>query len=149
MTEETTLVILKPDCVRKHACGEVIRRIEHLGLRVANARFGVLPEDLIVAHYGHLQGEPFFDNLVAFMSSGPSMVIAFVGPQAIDSVRRALGATDCLKAETGTIRGDLGEKFDLTRSSMFNIAHASDSFVTAQLELQRFFSSASTWRVDP
>ena len=139
MELETTIVILKPDCVQKKHCGEVISRFEQLGLELIAVRFGTLDEQLVREHYSHLHEQSFFERLITFMTSGPSMVIGFRGSDAISAVRKALGPTDCAKAPVGTIRGDFGEKLDPTRTSMFNIAHGSDSNQSAEIELRRFF----------
>ncbi|MDR1433393.1 MAG: nucleoside-diphosphate kinase [Puniceicoccales bacterium] len=130
---ERTLIILKPDCMRRQLAGRVISRLEDAGLRIADCKIMVLDEKLLNEHYAHLTHLPFFLEITDFMESVPVMVIILEGNGAVERVRNLLGPTDSQKAPAGTIRGDLG------LDKMRNIAHASDSVEAAELEVARFF----------
>ncbi len=132
---ETTLVLLKPDCVTKGQVGEVIRRFETAGFQVRGAKMLRLNDAIIHEHYAHLEDRPFFPGLKAFLQSSPVIALALSGANAIEQVRELLGPTDSRKAQPGTIRGDLGV------DTMVNVCHASDSADTARQELARFFRS--------
>lgn len=133
MSKETTLVLLKPDCVSKGMCGEVIQRLEAAGLKLRDCRMMRLGADILREHYAHIAEKPFYPEVEAFMRSGPVVALALEGDGAIEAVRRLAGPTDSRKADKGTIRGDLGEDM------MVNVVHASDSSETAIRELKRFF----------
>ncbi|MFP4166544.1 MAG: nucleoside-diphosphate kinase [Opitutales bacterium] len=130
---EETLIILKPDCVRKRLVGEVISRFEDAGFEIIAARVMQLEPDLLREHYAHVADKPFYPEIEAFMSERPVIVMLLRGPDAVDRVRRILGPTNSKEAPKGTIRGDLGE--DMMR----NVVHASDSAATAAAEKKRFF----------
>ncbi|HUF61837.1 MAG TPA: nucleoside-diphosphate kinase [Verrucomicrobiales bacterium] len=131
--EETSLILLKPDCVTKGHCGEVLRRFEKEGFIVRGMKMMELTEELLRDHYAHVAGKPFFPSIVAFMQSSPVVAIALSGPDVVQRVRDLLGPTDSAEAPAGTIRGDMGE------NKMVNVAHASDSIESAEGELKRFF----------
>jgi nucleoside-diphosphate kinase len=130
---ETTLIILKPDCMEKGLSGEIIHRFNKANFKIVGCKMILLGENLLREHYAHLIHLPFFHEIVTFMQSQPVMVIALQGERAIEKVRDLLGPTDSAIAPKGTIRGDYGT------DKMRNIAHASDSEVSAQCELKRFF----------
>ena len=130
---ERTLVIVKPDAVRRGLIGEIVSRLERKGLRIADGRFFTISEDLAQRHYAEHAGKPFFADLIAFITSGPVLALAVEGPSAIGVVRDLMGPTDPLKAPPGTIRGDLG--IELTQ----NLIHGSDSPESARRELELFF----------
>jgi len=130
---ERTLILCKPDCMEKNLAGEVIRRFEAAGLRLAAAKMMTLSPALLAEHYAHIASRPFFPEIVEFMSSRPVLALILTGDNAVSRVRDLLGPTDSTKAPKGTIRGDLGT------SNMRNIAHASDSVENAELEVKRFF----------
>jgi nucleoside-diphosphate kinase len=130
---ETTLVLLKPDCVTKGQVGEVIRRFEAAGFQLRGAKMLRLNDAIIHEHYAHVEGMPFFPGLKAFMQSSPIIALALSGGNVIEQVRELLGPTDSRKAHPGTIRGDLGV------DTMVNVCHASDSAEAARAELARFF----------
>lgn len=132
-TQETSLILLKPDTVTKSRCGEVIKRFEEQGFKIRGAKMMKLTDALLAKHYAHLADKPFFPTIVNFMQSSPVIALALSGENAISRVRDLLGPTDSTKAEKGTIRGDLGEDM------MINCAHASDSPESAEAELKRFF----------
>lgn len=130
---QKSLILLKPDAVSKGHCGEVIRRFEEAGFRIAGCKMISLSNDLLNDHYSHLADKPFFGEIVDFMQSTPVIGMVLEGENAVDRVRDMLGPTDSTKAEKGTIRGDLGE------TVMLNICHASDSPEAAEAEVKRFF----------
>ena len=130
---ETSLILLKPDCIAKGLVGEVIRRFEEAGFLIRGAKLIKLTPALLEDHYAHLLQKPFFPEIAAFMQSTPVLALALAGDNAIERIRALLGPTDSKKAEKGTIRGDFGTDV------MVNIAHASDSPESAEVELKRFF----------
>ena len=130
---ERTLILVKPDGVRRGLMGEVLSRLERKGYTVVAARLLTLDRAKAETHYAEHRGKPFFDDLVKFITSAPVLALAVEGRSAISTVRAMVGATDPLKAAPGTIRGDLA----LATSS--NIIHASDSPASAARELALFF----------
>jgi len=130
---ETTLIILKPDAVQRGLMGRIISRFEDKGIQVVGARFMQISGDLAARHYESHQGKPFYDGLVAFMTSSPVLVLALRGVGAIGICRKMMGATFGSNAEPGTIRGDFGV------SNSFNLIHGSDSPEAATRELGLFF----------
>jgi nucleoside-diphosphate kinase len=133
---ETTLIILKPDCMEKGLSGEVIGRFCKEKFEIVGCKMISLPETLLREHYAHIANLPFFPEILTFMQSKPVIVLALRGEGVIAKVRDLLGPTDSALAPKGTIRGDWGT------DKMRNIAHASDSKDSAQKELGRFFTSA-------
>jgi nucleoside-diphosphate kinase len=131
---ERTLVLLKPDCVQRFLCGEVIARFERKGLKIAGLKMRQFPKALLEKHYEAHKERPFYAGLVKFMSSGPAVAIAVEGKDAIEVVRKMMGKTNSRQAEPGTIRGDLGMSFST------NLVHGSDSPEAAARELKLFFS---------
>lgn len=130
---ETTLILLKPDCVSKKLAGEVIKRLEAAGYSIRGAKVLSLDAALLREHYSHIADKPFFPEVENFMSSGPVIALAIAGDNVIEGVRELLGPTDSKKAAPGTIRGDFGVDV------MVNVVHASDSKENAEIELKRFF----------
>lgn len=133
MSEQTTLILLKPDTVSNNRCGEVLSRFEAAGFRILGMKLIQLDDALLQEHYAHIASRPFFPEVVAFMKKTPVVALALSGEDVIDKVRALLGPTDSRKAEKGTLRGDFGV------DSMVNVAHASDSPESAEAELKRFF----------
>lgn len=134
MAEEETLVIIKPDAVRRRLTGEIISRIERKGLRVAEMRSMRIQRDLAERHYEEHRDKPFFGDLVDFITSGDVVVARVVGEQAVPVVRTLMGPTDPASAPPGTIRGDFGVL--ITE----NLVHGSDSPESAKRELDLFFA---------
>ena len=130
---QTSLVLLKPDAVRKKICGKVLSRFEEAGLTIRGCKMIHLHVELLREHYAHIADKPFFPEVETFMSSLPVIALAVGGEDAIAKVRDMLGVTDSRKAAPGTIRAEHGEDM------MVNVAHASDSPETAEKELRRFF----------
>src|SRR3989344_5054229 len=130
---ERTLIILKPDCVKRHLCGEVLSRFEKAGFRIAAMKMAKLSHSILSEHYAHLKEKPFFPSVLEFMSSTPVIIAILERENAVEEVRKMCGATDPKKAEKGTIRADLAT------STQENVIHASDSRETAEKEIKRFF----------
>jgi len=133
---ERTLSIVKPDAVRKHAIGEIVRRFEAAGLRIAAAKMLHISPETAARFYVVHKERPFYRSLVAFMSSGPIFVSVLEGEKAITRNREIMGPTDSTKAPKGTIRGDFGTDVEQ------NAAHGSDAPDTAAWEIGFFFSQA-------
>lgn len=133
MPTERSLILLKPDCVTKAHCGEVIARFEKAGFRIRGAKMIRLSDELLADHYSHVASKPFFPSIVAFMQSAPVIALILEGDDVIAKVRAMLGPTNSKEAEPGTIRGDFGEDM------MINICHASDSPENGENEVKRFF----------
>ena len=133
---ETTVILLKPDCIEKNLAGEVIKRFEGLGLRIRGCKMITATDELLKDHYAHLADKPFFPEIEVFMQSTPIIALALEGDNSIATVRDNLGPTDSTAAPKGTIRGDFGT------DKMRNIAHASDSPESAADEIARFFSDS-------
>jgi nucleoside-diphosphate kinase len=133
VTEESTLLIVKPDGVRRGLIGEILGRIERKGLRIEGLRMIRIDADLANRHYAEHTEKPFFGELVEFITSGDVVVAKVTGREAVSVVRTLMGATDPAKSPSGTIRGDLGTV--VTE----NLVHGSDSPESAQRELELFF----------
>jgi nucleoside-diphosphate kinase len=133
MAEESTLLIVKPDAVRRGLVGEILSRVERKGLRIDDLRMMRIDRDLAEHHYGEHSGKPFFEDLVGFITSGPVIVAKLSGREAISVLRALMGATDPATSPLGTIRGDLG--LEITE----NLVHGSDSPESANRELALFF----------
>jgi len=133
MATESTLLIVKPDGVRRGLVGEVLRRVEAKGLAIGSMRLMTIDRATAERHYGEHVDKPFFGELVEFITSGPVVVAKITGEQAITAWRTLMGPTDPIEAAPGSIRGDfatvIGE----------NIAHGSDSPASAERELGLFF----------
>lgn len=130
---ETTLLLLKPDSVKKGLCGDVLNRFEKDGFKIRGCKMFKISDETVQEHYAHLLDKPFFSELKDFMQSSPVIALALTADNAIERARALMGPTDSKKADPGTVRGDLGEDV------MFNIVHGSDSQENAELELKRFF----------
>ena len=133
MTIERTLSIIKPDAVAKNVIGQIYARFEAAGLKVIAARMTRLSSAEAQAFYAVHKGRPFFNDLVSFMISGPVMVQALEGENAVLKNRDLMGATDPKKAAAGTIRADFADSIDA------NAVHGSDAAETAAVELAFFF----------
>jgi nucleoside-diphosphate kinase len=130
---QRTLIICKPDCVQRRLVGEVLRRFEAKGLRIAALKFLQVDRPLAEKHYGEHQGKPFFEGLIGFITGGPVAVGVLEGPEAITVVRGMLGKTNGLEAAPGTIRGD----FSISKQN--NLVHGSDSPESAEREIKLWF----------
>jgi len=134
MAEQSTLLIVKPDAVRRGLIGEILRRVEAKGLRIEEIRSMSIGRELAEEHYAEHLEKPFFGELVRFITSGPVVVARLAGEQAVPVLRTLMGPTDPAQAPPGTIRGDFGTV--ITE----NLVHGSDSETSASRELALFFS---------
>ncbi len=131
---ERSLVLIKPDAIQRGLAGTIITRLEQTGLKLVAIKMLHLDKALAQEHYAIHKDKPFFNDLVNYISSAPIIAIVFEGEKAVGIIRKAVGATDPARAESGTIRGDFG--LDIGRNSM----HGSDSVVTAEKEIKLFFA---------
>ena len=134
MSVEQTLSIIKPDGVQKNLIGEIYSRFEKAGLQIVAARMVHLSAERAEDFYAVHKERPFYDDLVKYMTSGPVMVQALEGENAINRNREIMGATNPAEAEKGTIRADFAESIEE------NIVHGSDGAATAAQEIAFFFS---------
>ena len=133
MAAEQTLSIIKPDGVQKNLIGEIYSRFEKAGLRIVAARMMHLSQEQAEGFYAVHKERPFFADLVRYMTSGPVMVQALEGENAIAKNREIMGATNPAEADAGTIRADFAESIEE------NIVHGSDAAETAAVEIAFFF----------
>ena len=131
--DERTLVLIKPDAVRRGLVGEIISRFERKGLQVDAMVQRTLNEDFADQHYAEHVDKPFYPPLKAFMTGGPLVALVLSGDQVIEVVRGMIGVTDGRRAAAGTIRGDL------SLSNRENLVHASDSVDSAKREIGLWF----------
>jgi nucleoside-diphosphate kinase len=133
MTEQSTLLIVKPDAVRRGLIGEILRRVEAKGLRIEELKLIRIERGTAEEHYGEHRDKPFFGELVDFITSGDVVVAKVTGDEAVAALRALMGPTNPIEAPPGTIRGDfatlIGE----------NAVHGSDSPESAERELKLFF----------
>src|ERR1043166_6175413 len=139
MALERTLSIIKPDAVAKNVIGQIYSRFENAGLKIIAARMSHLSRGEAEAFYAVHKGRPFFNDLVAFMISGPVMIQVLEGDNAIAKNRELMGATDPKKADKGTIRADFAESIDA------NAVHGSDGPETAKTEIAYFFPASEVF----
>jgi nucleoside-diphosphate kinase len=132
---ERTLVLIKPDAVQRRLAGEILGRIEARGLVIRAGKLLTVSRDLGEEHYAEHREKPFFGDLVAFITSGPTWALVVEGEAAIATMRRTIGATDPAQADPGTIRGDLA------MSMPDNLVHGSDSPESAAREVALWFSA--------
>lgn len=131
---ERTLILLKPDALRKGICGKVLARFEDAGLKLRGCKMLRLGKSLLRDHYAHIADKPFYPEVESFMGSLPVIALVLEGENSVARVRDMLGVTDSRSAAHGTIRREFGE------DQMVNVAHASDSPATAVDEVRRFFA---------
>jgi nucleoside-diphosphate kinase len=132
---ERTLSIIKPDAVAKNIIGEIYSRFEKAGLKIVEARMEYLSREQAEGFYAIHKERPFFNDLVKFMTSGPVMIQALEGENAIAMNRQLMGATNPAEAEPGTIRADFAKSIDA------NAVHGSDGPETAKTEIAYFFGN--------
>ncbi len=135
MSVDQTLSIIKPDGVQKNLIGEIVGRFERAGLQIVAAKMLQLSRQQAEGFYAVHRERPFFNDLVSYMTSGPIVVQALQGEDAINKNREIMGATDPAKADEGTIRAEFGESIEE------NIVHGSDGHDTAKEEIEFFFGS--------
>ena len=133
MADESTLVIVKPDAVRRGLIGQILGRLEAKGLRIEALRLVRVDRDMAERHYAEHRDKTFFAELVDFITSGDVIVARVTGPSAVGVVRGLMGTTDPAASPPGTIRGDLGTSIGE------NLIHGSDSAESAARELALFF----------
>ena len=132
---ERTLIIIKPDAVQRGLIGQIVHRFERRGLRIVALKFMQIDEGLARRHYAVHEGKPFYEPLVAYITSGPVVALILEGKDAIQAARRTMGATNPSEADPGTIRGDFG--IEVGR----NLVHGSDGPETAAFERSLFFNN--------
>ena len=139
MSVERTLILVKPDGVRRNLIGEVIRRVETKGYNIVALKMVQADRSILAAHYAEHEGKPFYEPLVEFMMSGPVVAIIAEGNRVIEGFRKLAGVTDPTVAEPGTIRGDLAR--DQGTKVVQNIVHGSDSAESAAREIGIWFAA--------
>ena len=130
---EKTYTMIKPDGVRNGHIGEIVNRFERVGLTVERMELGMVPPEQAKANYAEHEGKPFYDGLIAYITSGPVVKMVVSGENAVATVRKLMGATNPADAAPGTIRGDFGLTMDE------NVIHGSDSVASAEREIGVFF----------
>ena len=133
MAIETTLVLVKPDGVRRGISGEIVARFERRGYKLRGARLLKVSRALAQQHYAEHKGKPFFGELVSFITSGPLVAMVLEGDKAVPAARQVIGATNPLEAATGSIRGDFAVEVGQ------NMVHGSDAVESGQREAALFF----------
>ena len=137
-----TLVLVKPDGVQRGLVGAIVARLERRGLKLIGLKMMRISTDVAARHYAEHRGKPFFDGLIAFITSGPVVAMIWEGREAVTVVRSLMGATDPLKASPGTIRGDLALDLGM------NLIHGSDSPGRAETEIALFFEGRELHEYD-
>jgi nucleoside-diphosphate kinase len=130
---ERSLILIKPDAFARNLTGEIISRFERKGLRLEALKLMTMDRDLAQRHYEEHTGKPFFDELVEFITSGPLVAMVLAGERAVEAARQVIGATDPLKADAGSVRGE----FAISVGQ--NMVHGSDSDTSAAREVALFF----------
>ena len=134
---EKTLVLIKPDGVKRRLVAEILGRFEKRGFEFVALKQLVMSSELADTHYAEHVDKPFYPGLKSFITSGPIVAFVLAGDEAISVVRKMVGVTNSLEAEPGTIRGDL------SLSKGENVIHASDSLASAQREISLYFPELS------
>ena len=132
---QKTLILLKPDAVQRRLVGEVIARFEKKGLRLAALKLVKCSRELAEKHYAVHKGKPFYESLLSFLTSGPTIAMVWEGREAVPACRVLMGLTDGAKSPPGTIRGDFG------LSVQNNLVHGSDSVENAVAEIALWFKN--------
>jgi nucleoside-diphosphate kinase len=131
---EKSLVLIKPDAMQRNLAGAILARLEERGIKLVALKMLHVDRELANRHYGVHKDKPFFNDLVDYITSAPIIAAVFAGENAVEVIRKVMGATNPAKAEKGTIRSDFG--LDIQRNSV----HGSDSVKTAEEEIKLFFS---------
>jgi len=132
---QRTLVLVKPDGVRRGLVGEVVGRLERKGLTIVAMELRTLDRETATRHYAEHEGKPFFAGLVDFITGGPLVALVVEGPRAVEAVRNLMGVTDPVVANPGSLRGDFALEIGQ------NLVHGSDSEESATREIGIFFPS--------
>lgn len=130
---ERTLIIIKPDAMQRGLVGEIIRRFEQRGLRIAGMKLMQISRDLAERHYAEHKGKGFYEGLLDYITACPVVVMALEGTDAVEAARKTIGETKPIASTGGTIRGDFGMTVGR------NLVHGSDSVASAERELALFF----------
>jgi nucleoside-diphosphate kinase len=130
---ERTLILVKPDAFARNLTGEILARFERKGLRIVALQLRTLDRQIAASHYAEHEGKPFYEELVAFITSGPLVALVLEGDDAVRAARQVIGATNPLEATTGSIRGDYAIAVGQ------NMVHGSDSPESAAREVALFF----------
>jgi nucleoside-diphosphate kinase len=139
---QQTLILLKPDAVQRRLVGELLSRFERKGLRLAGLKLIQAPRELAEKHYAVHKGKPFYESLLTFLTSGPTVAMVWEGREAVAVGRSLMGMTDGAKAPPGTIRGDYA------LSVQNNLVHGSDSPENAALEVGLWFTPVELVKFD-
>src|SRR5436190_16518597 len=140
---QKTLILLKPDCVHRRLIGTIIQRFEQKGLRLAALKLVQARRDLAEKHYAVHKGKPFYESLLSFLTSGPTVAMVWEGREAVAVCRNLMGLTDGAKAPPGTIRGDFA------LSVQNNLVHGSDSPENATAEIALWFKPEELVKFGP
>ncbi len=132
--KQKTFVMIKPDGIQRGLIGEVISRFERNGIKIIAMKFLSVPQDLAEKHYGIHKGKKFYQKLLTYITSGPVLAMVCEADNAINRIRKIVGTTDPLEANSGTIRGDYAQQIGR------NLIHASDSEKTAEFEIGLWFT---------
>jgi nucleoside-diphosphate kinase len=130
---ERTLIIIKPDAMQRGLIGEIIRRFENRGLRLAGMKLMQISRDLASRHYAEHQGKGFYEGLLDYITSSPVVVMVLEGKEAVTIARNTIGKTKPIESPAGTIRGDFGMETGR------NLIHGSDSVASGEREINLFF----------
>jgi nucleoside-diphosphate kinase len=130
---DRTLILIKPDAFERGLTGEVIARFERKGLRVTALKLMQADEEIANVHYAEHTDKPFFGELVSFITQGPLVAMVLEGPRAVEAARQVIGATDPIKADAGSIRGEFATEIT------FNLVHGADSSESAEREIGIWF----------
>jgi nucleoside-diphosphate kinase len=133
---EQTLVLIKPDGVQRQLIGPIITRLEQRGLKIVSMKLIQVSQELARQHYAIHEGKPFFEPLIAYITSSPVVAMVVEGPNAIEVTRNTMGATNPINATPGTIRADFG--LEIGR----NLVHGSDGPDTAKTEIALWFDDS-------
>jgi nucleoside-diphosphate kinase len=140
---QRTLILLKPDCVQRRLVGTLLQRFEQKGLRLVGLKMVQASRDLAEKHYAVHKGKPFYDSLLTFLTSGPTVAVVWEGREAVAVARAMMGPTDGTKAAPATIRGDFA------LSVQNNLVHGSDSPENAAIEIALWFSPSELVNFQP
>lgn len=132
---QKTLIIIKPDAVQRRLIGDIIKRFEDKGLQILGLKMTCISESLARQHYSVHKGKDFYEPLIRYVTSGPVVLVALKGKNAIEVTRKMMGTTFGADAQPGTIRGDYAV------SNRFNLIHGSDSESSAEKEINTFFAT--------
>lgn len=132
---QRTLILLKPDAVQRRLVGELTQRFERKGLRLVGLKLLLAAKETAEKHYGVHKGKPFYDSLLSFLTSGPTVAMVWEGREAVAACRGIMGLTDGVKAPPGTVRGDFA------LSVQNNLVHGSDSAENAAIEIALWFKA--------